>query len=339
MLPRAFTGALLLGLLAPGTAARGACPLDEGLPAAAVVRLTGKDWYEAARSLARGNQEHLARIDALLRSGAFGPPRAAEARRQAHLMARLSLLNVYAYVFRYAEDRERVHEADAHALSAVFASFCEPAIFPLARLQRVRMGRSHVCARYDLGAPGAGQTVLGGHGLRYVIRDQWIEGQRRRVMAVEWRSGSVGSTVILLADHYCFAVSRSRSDGPPGPYELYSAHDLHGAWVRRFGVHRPAAFMFWTSPLDTASGRLPRVPLVGIRIYVPSLRFELPSILPDIDLDDLRTLDLPLPLVEVAYLRQGRQPAWLPLEGDLDIRDWRGVGPVPPGVRARFPNR
>ena len=66
MVQRAFTGVLLLGLLAPGTAARGACPLHEGRPAAAVVRLTERDTYEAARALARRNQEHLARIDAKL---------------------------------------------------------------------------------------------------------------------------------------------------------------------------------------------------------------------------------------------------------------------------------
>jgi hypothetical protein len=334
-----ITGALLLGIIGAGPAAGTACPLCRGTTPLPIVRLTAQDAYEGARALARQNQAHVARIDALLRAGALGPATSSEARRRAHLMARLSLLNVYAYLFRYAEDPDSVYEADAAALAAVFAEFCEPGIFPLARLQRVRMGRSRVCVRYDLGAPGGGQTVLGGHALRYAIRDQYIEGQRRRVLAVDWASGAVGSTVILLAEHYCFAVSHARSAGPPAPYELYVARDLQGAWVRRFGVHRPTAFMFWTSPPDTATGLAPRVPLTGIRIYVPSLKFELPSVLPDIDLDDLRTLDLPLPMVEVAYLRQRRQPSWLSLEGDLDLDDWRGVGPVPPGVRQQFPNR
>lgn len=333
-----ITGALLMGLAGQGTPSQAGCPLDLDGPAYAVVRLKPADALDAARTLSRQNQALLARIDALLRTGALGPPTGADARRRAHLMARLSLLNVYAYLFRYAEDPEHVYEADEAALSPVFAQFCEPAFFPLARLQRVRMGRSRVCVRYDLRAAGRGETVLGGHPLRYVIGDQSIEGQRRRVLAVDWTSPAAGSTQILLDEHYCFAVSHARSEGPPAPYELYVAHDLRGAWVRRFGVHRPAAFMFWTSPLDAATGLLPKVPLAGIRIYIPSLKFALPSVLPDIDLDDLRILQLPVPMLEVTYLRQGRQPPWLTLQGDLTLRDWRGEGPLPAGVRERFPN-
>jgi len=102
---------------------------------------------------------------------------------------------------------------------------------------------------------------------------------------------------------------------------------------------RPAAFLFWVSPLDAPLESLPETPLVGIRIHVPGLRFELPSILPDIDLDDLRALDLPLPLLQVGYIHQGRLPAWLGRDGAFALKDWRGLGPVPAAVRERFPNR
>ncbi len=105
-----------------------------------------------------------------------------------------------------------------------------------------------------------------------------------------------------------------------------------------YGVHRPSAFVFWTSLLHPGPGLPPANPLIGIRVYIPGMKLKLP-LLPDIALDDLRTLDLPLPILEVSRFNQERLPAWLPLDGRLSLEDWRGLGPIPPTVRERFPNR
>ena len=247
-----IAGSLLVVFLAPPLAACPLCSNDSGVP---IQRLTPAEALAMVRAFAQQNESRLARIDALLQSGALGPPNAGAARKRAHCLARLSLRNVYPYLFQYASDPERVYEADATAFAGVFAKFCEPGLFTIARLRRVRMGAGHVCVQYDLADLSEGVTMLGGRSLHYRVEDRAVEGARRRLLVLGWPSGTVGSVEILLAEHYTFRVSHVRSDGPPAPYELFAADDVQGGWVRRWGLHRPAAFMFWVSPLD--QGRLP----------------------------------------------------------------------------------
>ena len=90
--------------------------------------------------------------------------------------------------------------------------------------------------------------------------------------------------------------------------------------------------------LPAATPELPPIPLVGVRIYIPGLRLRLPFFLPDINFDDLRELELPMPILEVEYLRQHRQPSWLGTSDNLNFKDWKGHGPVPPALRLRFPD-
>jgi hypothetical protein len=199
------------------------------------------------------------------------------------------------------------------------------------------MGLSHVCVQYDLDGPVAGRTRLGRLDLPYRIESQLVEGRLRRLLVVDWPSTSAGATQLLLEAHYGFRVEHLRNEGPPA-YEAFLVEDVRGGWLRRWGVHRPDAFVFWASMLDGPAGTLPDAPLVGVRIYIPGLHLELP-VLPDIALDDLRALDLPTPFLALSSFRDGRLPAWLAVDGRMNLRDWRGVGPVPAAVQQRFPDR
>jgi hypothetical protein len=111
-----------------------------------------------------------------------------------------------------------------------------------------------------------------------------------------------------------------------------SALDSHGlrATPRLPGIVTPAASY-------DATLELPDHPLVGVRIYIPNLRLRMP-VLPDINFDDLREIELPMPILEVDYIEQKRQPSWLRTD-DLGFRSWKGNGAVPPAVRRRFPDR
>ena len=102
---------------------------------------------------------------------------------------------------------------------------------------------------------------------------------------------------------------------------------------------RPTAFMFWSTPQDSPSLEFPSVPLVGVRIYVPKLKFKLPFIIPDVNIDDLRTMELPEPLLEMSYLREHRYPDWIETDDSFNFRRWTGHGEVPSGIRAQFPDR
>jgi hypothetical protein len=95
--------------------------------------------------------------------------------------------------------------------------------------------------------------------------------------------------------------------------------------------------MFWASAGGTSLRALPADPRVGVRIYVPHLELELP-LLPDIDFDDLREIELPQPILGMPYLRRQMQPKWLTTDESLCFQEWGGYGEVPAALRQRFPN-
>ena len=337
----AEAGAMILLLLAsrpPEAAAEGTCPLCR-LPADTdVVTLSEGDLLAAATTLAQENTTKIAAIDARLHQGAFGDPDSRQARDTAHRLARVSLPNLYHYLFRFADDRDHVYETGPGPLARVAAEFVEPLLFPVARLQRVRMGRGRVCVRYDLQQRVSGKTRTGAKSRKFRVTDVEIDGRLRRVLAVRYQSASAKGVEILVAEHYSFEVAHLHVPGPPAPYELFLVHSLDGVWVRHHGIHRPEAFAYWVSSPGPVSGRDAGRSLAGVRIYFPGLRFELPSILPDIDLEDLRPLGLPMPFLPASYVRGRARPRWLVVVDDVDFENWEGVGSLPAGVRDRLPN-
>jgi len=206
------------------------------------------------------------------------------------------------------------------------------------RLRELRLGRGHVCARYDLGGRDEeGWTVLGGRRLRYRVGDRKAGGTVRRMLGLDWNSTGMGGVEVLVEEHYGFRRADARVTHDDGSRtDLFLALDLAGAWISRCGVHRPAAFAFWaTRPSDTPP-YLPPTPRVGSAIHIPGLKFALP-LLPDIDLDDLRVLGLPMPFLNAEDLRRGTLPSWLHSDGELGLDSWTSEGPVPAELHARFP--
>jgi uncharacterized protein (TIRG00374 family) len=338
-------GRVALGLLlatglvaaAPAGASDGPCPLCAP-EAPATTPLLRAEVAAAARALAERNRREMARIDACLREGRLGPPESPAARARAQLLARLTLANWYSFLLPFVTDPDRVRTVHPDALAAVVARYSEAVVVPLPRLRELRLGRGHVCARYDLGGKKEkGQTVLGGRRLPYRVDDRRVDGALRRVLGLDWGSAGMGKVEVLVAEHYGFRLARSRITHEDGsPSEIFLALDVSGAWVHRCGIHRPAAFAFWTTRPDAPPPHLPHTPRVGSLIYIPGLRFRLP-LLPDIDLDDVRVLDLPMPFLDTEDLRRGTLPDWLPTTRDLTFESWATEGPVPANVRAQLP--
>jgi hypothetical protein len=142
---------------------------------------------------------------------------------------------------------------------------------------------------------------------------------------------------VLVASHFTCTVQRLQTDGPPAPAVLELLDDMQGFWVRKWGIHRPQALVFWVTPRADSLTALPAVPLVGVRLYVPNLVLSLPF-LPDVGFDDLRELDLPQPILALEALRGGQHPAWLHAAAPMGFEGWTCHGPVPAAVRGRFPD-
>lgn len=45
-----------------------------------------------------------------------------------------------------------------------------------------------------------------------------------------------------------------------------------------------------------------------------------------------------MPILDVEYLNDGRQPSWLGAGDNLTFQQWGGYGAVPPAIRERFPD-
>lgn len=313
------------------------CPLcREG--AWATTPLLRAEVEAAAESLAARNRRDLDRIGSLLHAGDLGPPESREARARAHLLARMTLTNWYSFLLPFVADSERVYAVAPEAIAPVASRYCEALAVPMPRLRELRLGRGHVCARYDLGAPEEeGWTVVGGQRLRYRVVDRKVGGVIRRVLSLDWRSTGMGKVEVLVEEHYGFRLAETRlSDDDGDRCALFMALEVTGVWIRRHGVHRPEAFAFWaTRPSDDAPS-VPGAARVGAAIYLPGLRLSLP-LFPDIEFDDVRLLGLPMPFLDADDLRRGVLPSWLPSEGDLTLAAWTSEGPLPPALRGYFP--
>jgi len=314
------------------------CPLCD-LPAGIRrVRLDAADVDSLGRAISAFNEAQVIAVDSCFKSGRLGPPESEAARKRAHLWSRLRMWNAYAYVARFATDSTCVYEANESSLTEAFAHFTDPGIYPIVRLRRARMGLGHLCLQYDVSGELDVRVAMGTKSVRVRTRTIELDGAKRRVLAMDLPTGLDDLVEVLVDPHYTCIVERRVVQSDTGPYETVIMDQIQGLRLRRMGTHVPRAILFWTAPPEVAERDLPPQPRVGVRIYVPHLRLKLPSFLPDIGFDDLREVDLPQPIVRLEYLKDGPNPVWLPQGRNIGFADWKGHGPVPQELRARFPD-
>jgi hypothetical protein len=336
------------------------CALCSPNLAVPVIPITAAWLDSMAQAHASFNAKQLERIDSLLQTGHYGPSNDVTARQTAHLVARLSTINAYRDLVRMACDSTRVYEADEATLRDLYARYSDVNLFIDSRLEHIRIGLGHVCMRYNLDEKAEGVSDHGGKQLRWRVRDIKIEGCKRRVLDLIFPTGADDEVEIYLAAHHTFRVEYKMFAGPPAPYEWFLVRDIEGAWLRKWGTHRPTAYMFWVSashatppapttgmnylassgqelPSSEPSLDLPSTPLVGLRIYIPGLKLKLP-LLPDVNVDDLREVELPMPILDLEYIRQNQQPSWLDVNANLGFTNWEQYGALPPEIRREFPD-
>ena len=170
------------------------------------------------------------------------------------------------------------------------------------------------------------------------VKNTEIAHQRMRIIDLKLPTSTDDVVEVLVSSHFTFDVQHHVSSGAGAPCVVYIVDHLKGAWLRRYGTHHPVAYMYWASLMEATLAKPPESPMVGVRVYIPHLRLRLPSLLPDIDFDDLRNVELPQPILDMNYLRNDQYPSWLDVNQDAII-NWSDVGPVPAELRERFPNR
>lgn len=384
------------------------CALCAGELSVPIVRLSAEQLDSMARARADYNAGQIALIDSLFRAGHFGSPADEGARKKAHLLARLTMVNAYRDFIRLAGDPRCVYEASEATLEEFASRYSDVLLFSAVRLERVRMGLGHVCLHYDVSKKGSGEVRHGGKRLRWRVKNAKIDGKKRRVLSINVPTGDHETVEVIHTPHHFYRVEYAYVEGPPAPFEWFLVCDIEGAWIKKWGTHKPSAYMFWVSPqkgfsesmypsialTSAANGSrsqravigslgssgpaltvayagaepaltsayagvgpqsmaaitsatathnlratdLPAVPLAGLRMYIPGLRFRLPLCLPDINIDDLREIELAMPVMCLDYLKKQKQPVWLGSDENLTFGKWKGYGDVPPAIRHRFPD-
>lgn len=330
------------------------CAPDLDVP---VVPLSTAYLDSLARRWADRNADQIDRIDSLLRAGFYGPPEDEASRQRAHLLARLTTVNAYRDLIRLASDPDRVYEMDEETLRPLYRRYSDINVFIGVELEHLRMGRGRICMRYRLEEGREGISWHGGKRFAWQAEEVEIEGRKRLVLKVHIPTGRDGEVDFLFSEHHTSAVEYQLVEGPV-PFEWFLVHDVEGAWVRKWGIHRPTAYMFWVSaPVDaplvgptdagisamsvagvsTGNPSEAPAPLVGLRIYIPGLKLKMPC-LPDVNVEDLRRVDLAMPLLGLDYIRDDA-PDWLDVNQYLGFEEWKGSGPLPEEIRRRFPDR
>lgn len=311
------------------------CPLCELPPETRRVTLTSDDVYRVGAELSAWNEGQIARIDSIFRAGGLGDPASDGTRKRAHLMTRLATRNAYDYVVRFATDSTCVYEASESTLVHAFGSFSDPGLYPITRLVRARMGLGRVCLRYDLSTDLDTLASLGERPVRIRVRTFEVNRRHQRMLSMMLPTGLDDMVEVLMSQHYACRVERVAHPEPPA-FEAYVLDEMEGFLLRKMGVHRPRALLFWQSQ-GVENGMLPETPVVGVRIYVPQLHLKLPF-LPDLGFEDLREIDLPQPILRLDFMHAAHHPEWLGVEPG-GFPGWSGHGPVPDPVRERFPDR
>lgn len=320
-------------LAAPGTDAQ-TCPLCRPDFTGPVYRVTPTFAESLAHDYATRNRRTFASIDSLLRSGVWGAADGRGAQDKAHLLARLRALNSYHYLTSLANDPDRVYEADESTLTELFKSYADVGLYPIARLKNARMGNGRICAQYDLTEDLERRSR---HGQIVRVGEVRLGSETRRMLSMTLPTALFDDVEILVGEHFACRVEVVASGGPPAPYRLYVLDDIEGMLLRKWGTHKPRALTYWTSEVGDARHTLPSTPLVGSCIYVPGIQLQLPAKLPNIGLENLRSIDLPQPIVDVSYARGSTAFDWLPRRAARGFKGWKAHGPIPPDVRRRFP--
>jgi len=314
------------------------CPLCEGTPSVPIVHLTQAMADSVGRVYSGFNQALFAHLDSLYRSGEFGDPGARESRRRVHVLSRLLALNSLHYMVSFATDPDHIWEADEKTLQEAFKRYSDPGIYPIVRLERARMGQGYMCVHYDVSTDMESTMTLGNLQVGVRIHETEFEGETKRMLMMDLPTIMFSTIEVVLDEHFSCKAELFHSSGPPAPHDVYLLYDIQGLAVRKWGVHKPGAMIFWSTPRDLQRTRLPALPLVGSAVYVPGVRLELPSILPDMKFKDLRLVDLPQPILEQRYVRSHGYPDWLEHNIPRGFKNWESYGPIPPDLQRRFPD-
>ena len=287
----------------------------------------------------RYNQSVVWRADSLLRAGAYGDPESEEARARAVLYLQLRCRNAMESIFDLANGPGVAWLDRPEEFENLLSDYSNIAMYPLRQIVRARVGMGAFCMQYDIPERFEQVLPLGDSSIR--MRSDRLRresGEKVRIWSREWLAGDGDKLELLYEENFTGQVSKETIVDEGDEIEITSFSDLRGVYVRRHGVHRLQAMVFWRN--RTEGDELPGHPRIGAAAYFPHIRIELPVFLPDLGLDDLREFAYPPPILQsrLFVAPEASFPSWLRGNTRGEFLDWRSRGPRPCVIDQRFPD-
>ena len=278
--------------------------------------------------------------DRLYRAGAFGPVGNDKARAAARLHFALRCWNGFDYVAQVTQDKHRVDLTREQDLETPFGRiYCNTTVYPLRFLSRALVDPGGFCMQYTPPDRFDEMSMLGGVPIR--VHSDRIDpgsGPPASALSVDFESTIHKTVELVYEPNVCGRVSQEMVVDRGDTLDLICIYDLEGMYVRKFGVHRMGAMVFWRSHVE--GSRDPGRPRLGASAYFPHIHLNLPAFLPSIGLADLRDFDVPQPVLTMSwFVQQAKEQAdWITAYPDGMVGPWDPVGPRPRVLDQRFPD-
>jgi hypothetical protein len=284
----------------------------------------------------------VAGVDDEYRRGAYGTPGTDEARRGA----------LEAYVFRaetgfdfflsLALQDSVIYSTSEKDLERAFTErFRNPGLYPIVNLKDARTGFGRFGLEFEVDDPTKREIVVTKEKMRAWTEEIEWQGERFRAVNIDMMTMSNDRVHVVYRKLSCGDVRVYDTEQDGVPIRVASIEGLFGQYVRKFGFHRPAAMVVWKTKVDGLVPPPPDRRFLGSAVYFPALTLHLPWFLPSLGFEDLRRFDFPEPILTMEAVGELRRRAydWVRIGDDLNFEDWKGEGPIPAFVDARFPDR
>ncbi len=312
------------------------CDID--IPNLSLEYLDSENVDTVAGRISNWNLNLINRTDSLYLAGFFGEVNSKRAAGEAKRYFKYHSLSSIDFITYLSAQTEVVWETNEKEIDNYFKGFANPGIYPVWGLKRARMGGGAFCMEFTIQQSFDAERMLGLRPvhLRATKFDPPPE-KGRMAWDLEMPTLENGQANYLFCNKYSSRVRKFITEDNGVALEVLILDDIEGFYVKKRGVHRCTAMIFWRNLL-TPDQWPPENPCLGAAAYFPNLTFKLPSFIPDIGLNDLRQFTAFQPLINAADCRSGSVPAWLALNSEGVIENWSNEGDIPGIIREWYPD-
>lgn len=275
--------------------------------------------------------------------GRYGTPGEEASRREAMAAYIYQAETAFDFFLGLALQDDVIYSTTEEDLKAAFTErFRNPGLYPIVNLKDARAGFGRYGMEFEVEDPARREIRVTGEKMSAWTEEAEIAGRKERVVNIDMTTMSHDRVRLVYRRYATGTVHDLEVDLEGSRMRVATMEDVDGQFVRKWGLHRPAAVVLWKSRPEDLVAPPRDVRRLGSAIYFPALELKLPWFLPNLGFGDLRRFDFPQPLLTMEDVLAIRDAGleWLRVEDNLRFAaDWEGEGDVPEFIEERFPDR